>query len=297
VLDAITWVDKDHTDYWEFEQFCNLVKEKSNGQLTIERVGGSEVVPKMQMDMAVRQGVVDLAFAYGSGITDLIPGIEFVYISGVTPQEEEKIGFVDMLRERGEKVGLYFMGRTLVSTGYFTFSTNKKIETRDDFNGLTIAMMGWLSKCLIPLGCTPSAMSSVDYYSAMERGVIDGFLRSPGGTVNFSLFEVSDYLLEQRVMTGALTGLVNMDTWKGLPKNLQDVIKESQQELLPLSEEYQGKIADEAQQKLIDNGMESLKLSPEDTKWYVDTLMGGAWDVMGETYPDLVAKFKGPMLQ
>ncbi|MDP2931640.1 MAG: TRAP transporter substrate-binding protein DctP, partial [Chloroflexota bacterium] len=209
-----------------------------------------------------------------------------------TPDEEEKVGFTGMLRERAAKVGLYYLGRWQVSRGYFLLYTNKKVEKPADFKGQKIAAAGWVSNALIPLGITPVSIPVSDYYTAAQTGTIDGLIRSPGGAVEFKLWEVLKYAVDHAISSAAGVAVMNMNTWNGLSPEFQKVITDSQRELLVASEQYQIKIFGEARQKAVDSGMTPIKLSGADAGWFVNSFTTGAWEYFGKTYPDLVTQYQ-----
>jgi TRAP-type C4-dicarboxylate transport system substrate-binding protein len=290
-LKTVVWPGTAHTDYWEYEQFAKLVNEKSDGMVTLEYIGGNEVIPKMQMLQGCKQGVADVVVMYGAGANELIPGFEFIYISRVTPEQERELGLIDMLREKGKKEGVYLLGRLLVSDGYFAMYANKKIEKPDDFKGLRFGAMGWTTSIFPALGGTIAEMSSTEYYTAMDRGVIDGFHRSPGGTVSYKLHEVTDYIVGTPYINGALAGFVNLDVWNSLSPDQQQAMQEAQLAVEPLSAEYQSGIYNKALQTLIDNGMEDVRLSGQNAEWFKSTVTDALWGFIKDNYPDMYSEW------
>jgi TRAP-type C4-dicarboxylate transport system substrate-binding protein len=284
-------MDPDHTDFWEYEKLAELVEQKTNGQVQFKRLGGNEVSPKMEQCAAVRRGVADGVFNYALGDDELIPGISMVTLSAAKPDLERESGFIGELEARAENVGLKFLGRTILSEGYFRMSTNRKVQTREDFKGMKIAFMGWQTYQLEALGIIPVEMSSVDYYTGVEQGVVDGFARSPGGTVNYHLYEVTKYVLDPPFDSGEGVAIMNLDSWNKLSKAHQDAIIASQRELEGLSSAYQADIHGKSVQTLLDNGMELIKLSPEDVKWFIDKTQEGGWNYYATVHPDLVEKY------
>ena len=56
--------------------------------------------------------------------------------------------------------------------------------------------------------------------------------------------------------------------------------------------DYFTEVEDDARQKMLDAGVEYIKFSPADAKWYVDTAYQVFWDVLLERCPDTAPRLR-----
>ena len=108
-------------------------------------------------------------------------------------------------------------------------------------------------------------------YNAMQTGVYQGFVIFPGPYFGFKLHEVGKYYLDAGLGAPAAIALtINLDTWKKLPKPVQDVMVAVGREYDVVNAQMQQKADIEGLQKLKDNGVIVTKLAPsEKAKWAV----------------------------
>ena len=108
-------------------------------------------------------------------------------------------------------------------------------------------------------------------YNAMQTGVYQGFVIFPGPYFGFKLHEVGKYYLDAGLGAPAAIALtINLDTWKKLPKPVQDVMVAVGREYDVVNAQMQQKADIEGLQKLKENGVIVTKLAPsEKAKWAV----------------------------
>ncbi len=132
-----------------------------------------------------------------------------------------------------------------------------------------------------------------EWYSALERGVAECVVTSATMLRDRSLHEVTEYLIDVRVLHTANLGvLVNLDAWNRLPKHLQDLMVDTWAEMEPKIWDEQGKLNEEGRRFALDKGMIFIKVSPEDAKWFHDAFYEPKWAefekrVSAETYAKL----------
>ena len=118
------------------------------------------------------------------------------------------------------------------------------------------------------LGIVPVVVPMPDVYSALQRGVAQGFAWPPFGIVASGWSDSTKYMTDHAFYQSNNTVLINMDKWNGLPKHLQDLLMATMVEMEPKVRD----ILDEAEK------VEFIKFSPADAKWYVDTAYNTLWE-------------------
>lgn len=147
--------------------------------------------------------------------------------------------------------------------GYRQTSSNRKLETLEDFKGLDIRTMEnpihlalWKA-----LGANPTPMNRSEVFLALQQGLL---MAQEDPYVNFLLNnyqEVQTYAVATNHLFHDITVITNDRFYQELPAEYQDWINESCEELLPESRAVSDDINNE--QDLIDAGMEVIHLSDE----------------------------------
>jgi TRAP-type C4-dicarboxylate transport system substrate-binding protein len=121
-------------------------------------------------------------------------------------------------------------------------------------------------------------MKMGDIYSAMDRGVVDGFVKSPYGIVkNDHFHEVTKYVIVHEFYAASMNVIVNLKKWNQIPKNLQDRIVEINHEVYPEIRKYYDSILAGEWKEIFDNGIKPIKFSPGDVKTYLNKAYEGGW--------------------
>jgi len=274
--------------------WCKRVTERSKGRLDVKFVGGSQVIPMFGQFKAVKSGVIDVTWIAASFYQRQIPEVVSLSTSELTPAEERANGFHDYLKELHMKLGLVYLGRIPGDGGMYWISKKRIKNPRTDFKGLKFGVTGmfWHGICK-KLGIVPVMLPAAEKYTALERGVIQGNGVSGTGTCGMALGEVCKYFIDHGFLAGSgSVTIMNLNTWNKLSKDLQDLVVEEYINLensLPAFWEKQIKKERDCLKK---QGMEFIKLSPEDAEWFVNTCNETKWEEVKKAAPDSYAKLR-----
>ncbi len=120
------------------------------------------------------------------------------------------------------KYNTKFLG-TQVADSY-QLMTKKPITKVEEIEGLKLITPGAISAMVRGTGAIPVDAGLPVFYNNMQTGVADGCIIITTGMLPFKLHEVAPYIT--RVNLGAVNSgalAMNMDTWKSLPKDVQEV--------------------------------------------------------------------------
>ncbi len=119
------------------------------------------------------------------------------------------------------------------------YTRNKPVNRLEDLKGLRIRSAGMATRLMKHLGATPVGMPKADEYDAMQRGVVDGTVGAPASLKGWRIAEVSKYStwVPRAGYTNAQFVVMNKKKWESLPKDIQKIITE-------VNEEYLGKTAE-----------------------------------------------------
>lgn len=292
-LKAVTFVPLHIIENKALSMFADILKKKSNGALTIKIIGGPEAIPAFDQFEATRKGVVDIMQAPESYYAAAVTNVPYTHLSKFTPQEERKIGYVKLRRDLLEKHNVYYLGKGMMGVS-FHFWVKNSIDKPQGMAGKKIRVSPFYVPFMKALGASPVILPPTEIYPALERGVVDGYGWAATGIVDHRWHEVCKYVIGHGVWQACLEILMNLDTYKKLPKNLQKVLDDSIIEVEKEAAAFWAKTVESDWKKLLDAGVTRIEFSPQDAKFYVDLAYSSSWaDVMKNIKPQDL----GPKLQ
>jgi TRAP-type C4-dicarboxylate transport system substrate-binding protein len=200
--------------------------EKYPGQLKIVFKGGPELVPINEQIVAIEKGMVDLMYTSPGFYASKMPELDLMNITTMKPWEEKAIGFNDYLDKlHNEKVNAHFLVRNGIGRGH-QFGLIKPVKTLDDFKGMGIRGNPTTVQIIKAMGANPVQVAPGDVYTALERGVVQAHITPPIMLRTLGLVKVTKYLLFPQFFDSPNVLIVNLNTWKKLPKHLQDLLTE-----------------------------------------------------------------------
>ena len=279
VLKGVTGLPRNAIQNQDIPGLADEVFKASNGRLKIEWTGGSEVIPTFDQVEAVKKGVMDMLLCHPRGYFKSHMAVaEAGGLSQLTAWEERKSGAFDLWNKifREQTNGEY-LGR-FHSKIKFCIYTNFRINTLEDFKGKNIRVMPLYIPLLQALGATPVTIPPPDVYTAMERGVVQGYLWPEIGIVSVGWHEVTKFVLDPGVFQIEDVVLVNLDKFNKLPKDLQTVLKDSVAKFEFIGTETLEKAAKVEWETMQKRGIQKCSLPPADAKKFVDLAYELTWN-------------------
>ena len=263
--------------------FSDWVTERSNGELIVKWIGGPEIIPGINQPEAVRIGSIDVAMFPSTFYESYVPEAYGITLTEDISWEQRETGLYDyMVKVHKEKMGIYYLGRPQSNEPFYTY-LNVPVTKPQEIAGLKIGITGGTGEpFLTALGASSVFIASPEMYSAVERGVVDGFIMPVSSVPSQSLYEVTRYMVDHPYYQGNLVLLMNLDKWNSLPEHLQRLITEVMIDVEKEGAEYGHEVTTESRQKCLDSGMEAIRFSPADAEWYVDLAHSSLWEYWKE---------------
>jgi TRAP-type C4-dicarboxylate transport system substrate-binding protein len=273
-----------------YYRLIEKINKQAKGELKIEHRGGPEAIPGFDQFTALTKGVFDIGVENESYYGKQVTGLPIAHLSQFSTVEERTSGYYNFRVEILEKQNARYLGRAWgYGMGYCIYTNKLVKDPRNDFKGQRIRISPAYEPLCKALGAAPVVLPFPDIYTAMERGTIDGFIIASSLALEFSWQEVTKYFTDPPVYNINLEVLMNLDTWKRLPKHLQDMIDqcmiEFERESIPESQAY----VRDYRQRMINAKMIPLKWSQADLEWFTKTAFDAAW-------ADVKVKIKPPEL-
>ena len=198
-----------------FERFIDKVNADGKGQVQINYIGGPRAMPPFEVGNAVRTKVVDIANVTGAFYTNLMPEADGFKLVSKPQSEQRKDGTFAFINElHNQKLNSFYLARQFHNVPFHIYM-NKKID-KLDFTGLKIRVTPVYKDIVEALGGTTVTTAPGEVYTALERGVVDGYGWPVTGIFDLGWEKVTKFRMEPAFYSVEVNVLVNLDTWKSL---------------------------------------------------------------------------------
>lgn len=224
----------------DFEKYMEAVTEWSDGKITFEVNYSSSVAPATEVQQALVDGRLDIAYIFPGYVADQFPINASYSAISILGNKEPILGtlspYLWMTKsfynfkehtEEYEKSGLHAL-LPVLATNIPVVACTKPLKSLSDFKG---KMISATSKARVmqaeALGMTAVTLSYQEAYEGLQRGVVDCTVSSAAGAVLGGLTEVAPYILTSNsvaITTDILPFMVSLDTWKDLPLVAQQLL-------------------------------------------------------------------------
>ena len=288
-IKAVTAWPKSVWEVGNFNKFMDIVKDrvaqKYPGQLEIQYAGGPEVIPNQEQVEAARMGVVDMVFTTDGYYVSAVPEVNALSVSMLDGWEERAKGVNTLLDKiHQEKVSCVYLGR-LGHNLPFTIYLTKPVKGLDDLKGLKIRCSPTLIGFLKKIGANPVVIPPPEVYTALERGVVDGYSWPAGLIKDWGWEKVTKCVIQPGVYNGANVLVMNKKKWDEIPQDLQKLLIEAEDEAARLAKQRALDLVKNEKEALQKMGVQYVELPPGEAKKLVDAAYSALWDVILEKSP------------
>jgi len=287
-LKAVTAWPKTVWEVGNFTKFLDLIKEKvaknHPGALEIQYAGGPEVIPSQEQVEGARMGVVDMVFTTDGYYVSALPEVNALSLSMLDGWEERSTGvnaYLDKLHQ--EKIGCIYLGR-LGHNLNFTIYLTKPIKSAD-LTGLKIRCSPTNIPFLKKLGANPVVIPPTDVYTALERGVVDGYVFPAGLIRDWGWEKLTKYVVQPGFYNGANVVLINKKKWDAMPADLQKLLVEAEDEAARFAKQRSVDLVKSEVEAFKKMGIQYIELPPAEAKKVTDAAYSSLWDIIIEKSP------------
>jgi TRAP-type C4-dicarboxylate transport system substrate-binding protein len=275
-LRAVTAFAEKTTYSRGFEQFIERVNAAGTGVIKINYIGGPKAMPPFEVGNALKNGVVDLANATGAFYTNLMPEADAWKLTQRPMSELRKNGGFDyMAGIYAQKMNAVFLAR-VVDNNPFHLYLNKPI-TKPDLTGLKLRITPVYRDFFQALGATVVQTAPGEVYTALERGVVDGYGWPITGVFDLGWNEKTKYRVDPGFYTAEVSILINKTTWDKLDAKQKAVLtkaaEEGEAEAAPLFAKANAE--DTARQAKA--GIQTITFDAAGAKKYFDEAYEAGW--------------------
>ena len=298
IIRAISMLPR-QTDYTrDFEQWIKQVNEQGEGTFRIIFVGGPEAIPTFEQADAVRTGVVHMVFGPATYYMGLLPEVEALFASNLSPRETRRNGGIELMdRIHREKLDVRYLARSMFIE-FHVFTREKPPLDADGVPDLSANLIrgGPVWRDFInSLGAQFVNVAAPDIYMALERNMIQGVGWPIVGLEDSSWHQHLKYRIDPGVFSSDVGLIFNQDRWERLPADVQDVLHKAAIDYETSSYERFKKLSGALDESMRQLGMEIVTLDGNGERNYRRLAHDVIWQRLRkrspEYYPELLAKF------
>jgi TRAP-type transport system periplasmic protein len=294
-LKAISFLPKDHKLCAMIPVWIDNVNKELKGVVKITWVGGPEIMAAFNQPEAVRKGIFQVIFTPAAYYGGMLPEADAISLSRYDfKKEREKGGLWDYMVEHHKKINMIPLGTWLYDPFYLY--VKKPITKLDDLKGLKLRTAAKYDKMMKKLGIVPVTIEFGETYTGLQRGAVEGFGWPTIGPRDWGWLDNIKYVIDVPFYARQNTFmLMNLDTWQKLPKDAQDKIINITIKFEPEMKAYFEKAIANEKIEMEKLGVKRIKLSPEETKKFLETADSAFLEDLEKKMPDQVKILKNIM--
>lgn len=279
VLRAVTAWPQNSVEHDGFFMFLDEVKKRLGDQVEVKYLGASDVIKTFSQFEMLGKGTFEVGHLPGNYAKNVLPIAETLHMSRIKPWEERERGVYEILRKAfAEKMNLHYLGKIGAGEGYlYQLYSNFEVKSLSDMKGKTFRVAPVYVPLLNYLGAGSVSMPPGEIYTAMERGVVDGFGWPTLGILDFGWAEVTKYRIDPGFYPVGIGVFLNLDTWKGLPDGVRAELEKIALEMERSVYDYYSTKAKEETEGILAKGMKIQQLAPADAETFVQAAFDEGW--------------------
>lgn len=292
-LNAVSFAPRPADISRGFQIFVDRMNAEFAGELQITWRGGPEVIPAFEQGNAVRGGAIDMAFVSPSFYEGLLPSSSAPNLSLKSFVEIRESGYFERMAELHRGVGLELIGEVPATDVQFYLFLRDPIETVADLSGKRIRVFPTVLPFVRALGAEPIVMPQEDIFTAMERGLVDGFARgSIGWAEQFA--GVVNYYVAPSFYRAGFPILVNPRAWDRLSPDLQQRVRSFiMDELAPEIDASWADMIEAGDTQMANAGFTRIELTGPEAEEYLRIALDAAWETLAGKAPEVAAELRG----
>src|SRR5215813_9258149 len=251
------------------------VNKAGTGVLQINFIGGPKAIPTFEVGKAVSSGVVDIGFTTGAFYTNVMPEADILKLSETSAAEQRKNGGYDLINKIwAEKGNMRYLAKTVEFTPFHLY-LNKKID-KPDLTGLKIRITPVYREFFQSMNAQVMATAPGEVYTALERGVIDGYGWPIHALFDLNWQEKTKFRVDPGFYNAEVSLIINLDKYKSLTPAQRDYLERKAQAYEAQNEFWKSYNQEEAKRQAA-AGIEVISFDSATAKTYVEKAKEVGW--------------------
>jgi TRAP-type C4-dicarboxylate transport system substrate-binding protein len=172
--------------------------------------------------------VVDIGFSTGAFYTNVMPEADILKLSETSAAEQRKNGAFDLINKIwAEKGNMRYLAKVVEFTPFHIY-LNKKID-KPDLTGLKIRITPVYREFFQSMNAQVMTTAPGEVYTALERGVIDGYGWPIHALFDLNWQEKTKYRVDPGFYNAEVALIINLDKYKSLTPGQRDYLERKAQ--------------------------------------------------------------------
>jgi len=272
------------------EPWLQRFNSEGKGLLQINFIGGPKAIPTFEVGNAVKSGVADMAMTTGAFYTNLMPEADALKLAQIPIAEQRRNGAFEYINKIwNQKANMYYLGR-LVEFQPFHIYLNKPID-KPDLTGLKLRITPVYRDLFQALGATVVTTAPGEVYTALERGVVDGYGWPIGGIFDLNWQQHTKYRVDPGFYDAEVSMVLNLDLWKRLSDKQREFLQRQMLALETRNVEWKKFAADEAERQA-QAGIQTIRFDDQQAKKYLALAYEVGWAAQLKASPEFAPQLR-----
>jgi TRAP-type transport system periplasmic protein len=227
----------------------------------------------------------------GAFYTTIMPEADALKMAQIPVAEQRKNGAFEFINKLwNDKANMVYLARMVEGTPFHIY-LNKKID-KPDLAGLKLRTTPVYRDFFLALGAQVVQTAPGELYTALERGVVDGYGWPITGIFDLSWQEKTKYRVDPGFYNAEVSIVVNLAAWKKLSPAQRDALSKWALWIESQNAEFWGKEVERETKRQADAGIQVIKFEGTQAKQFVDKAYDAGWAGIIKQSPE-----HGPKLQ
>lgn len=272
-------------------KWITKVNAEGKGIVQINFIGGPKAIPTFEVGNAVKTGVVDLGLSTGAFYTNVMPEADFLKLTQIPIAEQRKNGAFAAINEVwNKKANMQYLGRMVENQPFHVYLT-KKVD-KPDLTGLKIRITPVYRDFFQAIGANVVQTPPGEVYTALERGVVDGYGWPIGGIFDLNWQEKTKFRIDPGFYDAEVSIIMNLDKFKGLNPKQRAYLEKQILALEAQNPTLWAAYTKEETARQEKAGIQAIKFDAAGTKKYVDAAYDTGWASAYKANPEFAKKLK-----
>jgi TRAP-type C4-dicarboxylate transport system substrate-binding protein len=207
------------------ENWIERVNLEGKGMLQLNFIGGPKAIPTNEVGKSVQGGVVDIGMSTGAFYTNVFPESDALKLTEMPVAEQRRNGVIAYVNKVwNEKGNMQYLGRIVEHQSFHLYLT--KEISKPDLKGFKIRITPVYRDFFSAMGATVLSTAPGEVYTALERGVVDGYGWPIGGIFDFNWPEKTKYRVDPGFYDAEVSLFINLKKWQGLSAKQRDFLQQ-----------------------------------------------------------------------
>ncbi|WP_227764797.1 DctP family TRAP transporter solute-binding subunit [Zhaonella formicivorans] len=264
------------------KKFKEIIEKKSNGKIKIEIYPVGQLGDATQQAELLQNGGIEFAIVSPGNTGTLVPENQLFslhYLLSPNMEVNKKVmkeskalneDLSKLYEEKNIKVLAYW------TEGFMNWTSSKPLKKPEDFKGFKMRTMPspMIVAAYEAYGANPTPVPYMEVYSGLQLNMIEGQENPLFAIEEMKFYEVQKYLTLSNHSLYVTTTATNPQFFNSLPKDIQQMVLDTVEELREYSFDIQQELNDKALEKIKSKSdIPIVELTPEETAAFREASM------------------------